>query len=159
MLKASYYVRTSTQRQENEETIKSQIDEIEQKIKEDGNILLPQHKFVDDGWSGTILARPSLDAMRDSAKNKEFDVLYVYDRGRISREFYIQEMILAELEDLDIQFITLHDIQAKTAEEKVMQSSQKIPQPLYSAEIQNQAEDANVFCLKREKLKKTASFT
>lgn len=126
MKRVAYYARVSTARQEQEETIESQIAEIESRIKQDGNVILPNLKFIDDGWSGTLIARPALDRLRDLARNKEFDVLYVYDRGRLSRNFIHQEVILEELNDLEIQFISLHDVNATNPEEKVLQSMQGV---------------------------------
>jgi site-specific DNA recombinase len=123
---AGLYARVSTNRQEHEETIESQIDEIKKRIEEDGNILSPEHIFKDDGWTGEMLQRPGLDAMRDAAMLGQFQVLYVYDRGRLSRMFAYQEIILEEILDKDIQFVTLHDVQAQNAEERVLQAMQGV---------------------------------
>jgi len=125
-LNVALYARVSTGRQENEQTIESQLDEVKRKITEDGNTLLPQNIFIDDGWSGELLARPSLDNLRDAAKDGSFEAVYVYDRGRLSRTFYHQEIVLNELSDLDVQFISLHDVKATTPEEKVLQSMQGV---------------------------------
>src|SRR3990167_4376081 len=84
---AALYGRVSTNRQEEQETIESQLDEIKSKISEDGNILPRENIFIDDGWTGEMLQRPQLDAMLEAAKDSRFQVLYVYDRGRISRVF------------------------------------------------------------------------
>lgn len=126
MKRVAYYARVSTARQEQEATIESQITEIEKRIKDDGHILSPQLKFKDDGWSGGFLARPSLDKLRDAAKNKEFDTLYVYDRGRLARDYVCQEIVLMELRDLEVGFISLHDIDATTPEQEVMQKMQGV---------------------------------
>lgn len=123
---AALYARVSTGRQENEETIDSQIDEIKTRIELDGNILSPEHVFKDDGWTGEMLQRPALDAMRDAAMTGAFQILYVYDRGRLSRVFAYQEVILEEILNKDIKFITLHDVQAQTAEERVLQAMQGV---------------------------------
>lgn len=123
---AALYARVSTGRQENEETIDSQIDEIKTRIELDGNILSPQHIFKDDGWTGEMLQRPALDAMRDAAMTGAFQILYVYDRGRLSRVFAYQEVILEEILNKDIKFVTLHDVQAQTAEERVLQAMQGV---------------------------------
>lgn len=101
------YARVSTNRQEKEATIESQIAEVEERIKEDGNILGENLRFTDNGWSGAMLARPSLDAMRDAASKKEFDVLYIWDRDRLARKFAYQEIILEELEELKIKLVDL----------------------------------------------------
>lgn len=120
------YFRTSTGRQEQEETIDSQIDEVKMRIEADGNILPSENIFIDDGFTGEMLRRPALDAMRDAAATGSFQVLYVYDRGRLSRVFAYQEVIIEELADEEIQFVTLHDVAAETPEEKVLQAMQGV---------------------------------
>lgn len=123
---AALVARVSTARQEEQETIDPQIDEIKEKIRADGNILPPENIFQDDGWTGEMLQRPGLDAMRDAAQEGRFEVLYVYDRGRISRVFAYQEIVIEELENKGIEFVTLHDVKAGTPEERVLQAMQGV---------------------------------
>src|SRR5882724_3503093 len=125
-LVSGLYGRVSTGRQENEATIESQLAEIKARIEADGNILPTENIFIDDGWTGEILQRPALDAMRDAAVVGNFQILYVYDRGRISRIFTHQEIVLEELRDKEIQFESLHDVKAITAEERVLQAMQGV---------------------------------
>jgi site-specific DNA recombinase len=105
MKRAAIYARTSTVKQKEEKTSESQIAEVREAIAKDGNVLLEEHVYIDDGYTGELLERPDLDRMRDAAKEHEFDVLYAYDRGRLSRKFIYQGIILQELEDLGIEFI------------------------------------------------------
>lgn len=123
---AALYARVSTARQEEQETIDSQIEEIKKRIQEDNNILPSENIFADDGWTGEMLQRPGLDSMRDAALAGAFQVVYVYDRGRLSRVFAYQEIIIEELINLDIQFVTLHDVKAETPEERVLQAMQGV---------------------------------
>ncbi len=125
-LNVALYCRVSTGRQENEQTIESQLDEVKKKIAEDRNVLLPQNIFIDDGWTGTLLARPALDLLRDAIRESRFEALYVYDRGRLSRIFSHQEIVIEELEDKEIKFISLHDVYADTPEARVLQSMQGV---------------------------------
>lgn len=55
MKTAALYARVSTDKQEKQATIRSQIEEVEKTIKADGNILSDKFKFIDDGWTGMIL--------------------------------------------------------------------------------------------------------
>lgn len=116
------YARVSTGRQENEQTIESQVDEIKNRIKADGNILSDKHMFLDDGWTGTILARPGLDALRDAIKRQEIQVLYVYDLGRLSRDVTYQLVLVKEFEEAGIKFISLHDINPINGEQSFMRN-------------------------------------
>lgn len=118
------YARVSTTKQEEEATIESQINEIKERVERDGNILPTENIFIDNGWTGEMLQRPALDLMRDAAKDGRFQILYVYDRGRVSRVFFHQEIILEELREKEIEFISLHDLNAITPEDRVLQGMQ-----------------------------------
>lgn len=118
---AAFYARVSTSNQQKEQTIESQIEEIKQRIKADGNTLSPTCEFKDDGWSGANLDRPGLDAMRNAITRGEFQVLYVYDRGRLARRYVYQEVVLDELKKYNIEFVTLHDRKAETPEDSILQ--------------------------------------
>lgn len=122
MKKAAIYMRVSTARQEEEQTINNQKMELLARIRADGVTLLPECIYKDEGWSGAIIERPDLDRMRSDARDYKFDVIYAYDRGRISRKFVHQEIILGELRDGGIEFISLHDINGQTTEEMLMGS-------------------------------------
>jgi site-specific DNA recombinase len=114
------YARVSTDRQEKQATIKSQIEEIKEKIKADGNVLGDNLMFLDDGWTGSMLARPGLDKARDAGTNKKYETLYIYDRDRISRKFIHQGLILEEFEKSGVELKILHDPEIKSAEDQVM---------------------------------------
>src|SRR6185437_10321925 len=122
MMRAALYARVSTANQEEEQNIQAQLSEIKKRIKEDGNLLLPECIYQDDGWTGTILERPDLDKMRSDAREHKFEVLYSYDRGRVSRKFVHQEIILEELRECGVEFISLHDINGESKEEILMGS-------------------------------------
>lgn len=122
MLRAALYARVSTELQKDEKTVENQIAEILPEIKKDGNSLLEDCQYIDEGWSGAILERPELDRMRSDARDKKFDILYVYDRGRLARKFVYQEIVIEELKGLDLQFKSLHDINGETPEEQLMGS-------------------------------------
>lgn len=120
MKRAAIYMRVSTTEQGKEETIKNQEMELIKRVKEDGNALSPDCVYQDEGWSGTILERPALDKMRADAADGNFEVLYAYDRGRLARRFVYQEIILDGLRAADIEFVSLHDINGDSHEERLM---------------------------------------
>lgn len=126
MKKAAYYARVSTANQEQEETIGAQIAAIEERIKLDGNTLLAECRYTDNGWTGSMLPRPELDRLRSDAREGKFEVLYVYDRGRLARIYHYQEIVLEELADRDVEFISLHDAKVESEEDKAMQGMQGI---------------------------------
>lgn len=122
MKTAALYARVSTEKQEKEATIESQIDEIKRRIIADGNRLPTENIFVDNGWSGELLDRPELDKMRDSASKKEFEILYIYDLGRLSRDFVNQVVLIAEFRNKhNVEIFSLHDINAANSEQAFAQ--------------------------------------
>lgn len=120
MKQAAIYMRVSTQNQEEEQTIDNQRIELIQRVAEDGNHLSADREYKDDGWSGTLIERPGLDQMRADALDGKFEILYYYDRGRISRKFVHQEIILDGLRDAGIECISLHDSNGDSPEERLM---------------------------------------
>ena len=68
-----YYARVSSGRQENEQTIQSQVAELRARMMEDG-VADPQG-FTDEGYSRDNLVRPGLDRERDLAAQQELERL------------------------------------------------------------------------------------
>jgi len=122
MKTSALYARVSTSGQEKEQTINSQIAEIVSKAQGDGSAIDQSLQYVDDGWSGELLARPALDNLRDAVKNKTFDTLYLYDLGRLSRNFLNQLILKKELTEAGIQIISLHDINGENPESLLAQN-------------------------------------
>lgn len=120
MSRAALYARVSTARQEQEETIDSQIAEVRQRIELDGNILDQANIYIDEGYSGSVLERPALDAMLDTAKVKGFDVLYIYDLGRLSRQLSHLLIVIEQLEKYEREVISLHERITGTPEDKFL---------------------------------------
>lgn len=118
-MKVALYVRESPSLAENEDTIESQIQAIEEKIKEDANELVG--KYVDNGWAGDLLARPDLDRLRDDASTKQFEAVYMFDRSRLARKYWLQELVLEELLDKNLEVIFLKEPKAESDEDKVVQ--------------------------------------
>lgn len=121
-LVAGLYARVSTGRQENEQTIGSQVDEIKSRVETDSHVLSDKHIFLDDGWTGSMLARPALDELRDAIKRQEIGILYIYDLGRLSRDFTHQLLLIKEIEEAGVKFISLHDINPENEEQSFIRN-------------------------------------
>ena len=97
-MRAAIYVRVSTQRQAQAQTIDQQLARLRAHIKEQSWSLEPEHVFVDDGYSGAKLNRPGLDSLRDRAALAEFDVVLITEPDRLARNYVHQMLVLEELE-------------------------------------------------------------
>lgn len=97
------YSRVSSQRQEQEQTIETQIFAIKEYAKSNNLAIVKEYK--DEGWSGTILARPSLDELRLDVKKKLWEAVVIYDPDRVARKYSYQSLIIDELEEAGIKVL------------------------------------------------------
>ena len=121
MKRAALYARVSTAQQEEQGTIASQVAALRERIVQDGCLLDPAHEFIDDGVSGTYLARPALDRLRDLTGEHAFDVLYVLSPDRLARRYAHQCVVLEELTRWGIEVVFLNQpITGDRPEERLM---------------------------------------
>jgi site-specific DNA recombinase len=102
-LKAALYARVSTEEQREGQTIDSQVAEIEHFAKDKGWLILGVYK--DEGWSGSLLARPELDRLRDDASRGLFDVVIINDVDRLARDVSHLGIVKRDLERHGVQVI------------------------------------------------------
>jgi site-specific DNA recombinase len=95
MTKAALYARVSTDAQQKEGTIGSQLVELKRQISAAGHVLV--REYIDDDYSGTLLDRPALNQMRADLKTDLFDTIYFLAADRIAREVEYQRIIVGEL--------------------------------------------------------------
>ena len=101
MKKAVIYARVSTERQEEQKTIESQINELREKCKKEGIDIIKE--YTDDGFSGSILARPGLDQLRDDASKDLFDTIYILSPDRLARRYLYQAIVIEELKKKNVE--------------------------------------------------------
>src|ERR1700690_2607390 len=105
MKQAAMYVRVSTQRQKEEETIESQKALLLQFAQSKGFEVSPQWIFEDNGVSGSTLARPSLDRLRDYASEGLFDHVFILSPDRLSRKYAYQAILVEEFKKHGVKVI------------------------------------------------------
>lgn len=99
------YARVSSDRQAREQTIASQIAELEQRIAADGVTLEAEHRFIDEGYSGSTLIRPALEKLRDMAAAGAFQRLYVHSPDRLARAYAYQVLLVDELKRIGVELV------------------------------------------------------
>jgi site-specific DNA recombinase len=119
-LRAGLYARVSGDQQEKEDTIASQFEAIMQRIASDGLECDPGLQFVDDGYTGSILARPALERLRDQAAAGVIDRLYVLEPDRFSRKYAYQVLIVEELTRCGVEIIFLCNPPGHSPEENLL---------------------------------------
>ncbi|MCH8989871.1 MAG: recombinase family protein [Chloroflexi bacterium] len=100
-IRAAIYVRVSTDLQEKEQTILSQLEAVRVYVSERGYINIGE--YIDDGFSGATLDRPGLDRLRDAFLTGEIDVVVFHSPDRLARKAVYQGLVLEEIEKAGIR--------------------------------------------------------
>ncbi len=106
-MRTAIYVRVSTQRQAQTQTIEQQLALLHAHLRAQGEDLPAENIFRDDGYSGASLNRPGLDQLRDKIKAADFDRVLVTAPDRLARNYVHQMVLLEELEryGCEVQFL------------------------------------------------------
>src|SRR6516162_3816625 len=123
-LRVALYARVSGEQQAKEDTIDSQLEAVTQRIASDGLECDPELRFVDDGYSGSILIRPALERLRDQAAAGAIDRLYLLDPDRLSRKYAYQVLILEELTRRGVEVVFLRNPIGRGPEENLLRQVQ-----------------------------------
>ncbi len=113
------YARVSTARQEEDGTIETQLSAVREFAGKNGYTIVKE--YLDDGWSGDMLARPQLDQLRQDAKNKTWEGVLAYDPDRLARRYSYQELVMDELKEAGVEVLFVTMPSPKNGEEKILQ--------------------------------------
>jgi site-specific DNA recombinase len=119
-LRAAIYARVSSEAQAKENTIASQIEALERRIRDDGLRCDPELVFVDDGISGSSLIRPSLERLRDQAAAGVIDRLYVHSPDRLARRYAYQVLLVEELTRSNVEVVFLNNPMGSDPEQNLL---------------------------------------
>jgi site-specific DNA recombinase len=124
-VRAAIYARVSTERQEREATIDSQVADLRRGISKAGSVLVREH--TDDGYSGELFDRPALDRLRDEARQKVFDEVWIHCPDRLSRKFAHLCVLQDEIAKHGVKIIYLNRPEAKdTPEDTLLENVQGV---------------------------------
>ena len=102
-MNCAIYCRVSTEEQKEGRTIESQIKELEDFAQINSHVITA--RYIDEGWSGSILNRPELDRLRDGADKGLFEAVLVNDVDRLSRELAHLGIIKKDLEKKNVKLV------------------------------------------------------
>lgn len=102
------YARVSSEKQAEEGTIESQLSALRERIAADGFRMATEHEYVDEGFSGATLIRPSLERLRDQVARGGIDRLYVHSPDRLARKYSYQALLLEEFQRHGLEVVFLN---------------------------------------------------
>ena len=77
-VQCALYARVSSESQARDNTIASQVAALRERIAAEILQLEPDHSYVDEGYSGSILSRPALERLRDAVAAGHVERIYVH---------------------------------------------------------------------------------
>jgi site-specific DNA recombinase len=92
---AAIYARVSSDRQKENHTIASQTAALIEYAQTHEYSVPPEWIFQDEGYSGAVLARPGLEALRDLAAEGQIAAALIYSPDRLSRKYAYQVLFRA----------------------------------------------------------------
>src|ERR1700730_2320756 len=95
MNRVALYARVSSEIQEKEATIESQVAQLREAAQKQGDVIIQEYR--DDGFSGDLLARPGLDRLRDDATKKLFERVLILSPDRLARKYIWGQVVADEL--------------------------------------------------------------
>jgi len=117
---AAIYARVSSDRQKEKHTIASQTAALIEYAQTNGYAVPPEWVFQDEGYSGAILVRPGLEALRDLAAEGQIAAVLVYSPDRLSRKYAYQVLLSEELSRCGVELIFLKAPAGATPEDQLL---------------------------------------
>src|SRR6202163_1695656 len=117
---AAIYARVSSDRQKENHTVVSQTAALLDHAAPHGYTVPPQWVFQDAGYSGAILARPGLEALRDLAAEGQIGAALIYSPDRLSRKYAYQVLLSEELSRCGVELIFLKAPAGTTPEDQLL---------------------------------------
>src|ERR1700674_2462389 len=114
------YARVSSESQARDNTIASQVMALRERIAADGFSLEPDQSYVDEGYSGSILARPALERLRDAVAGGHIERIYVHAPDRLARRYAHQVLVIDEFRRAGAEVVCLNRPIGGTAEDDLL---------------------------------------
>jgi site-specific DNA recombinase len=147
--RAALYARVSTDKQEREETVASQVALLQQTAAAHGYEVLPGNVFIDDGISGTRLDRPALDRLRDLAVEGAFEVMLVTAPDRLARRYAYQVVLVEEFIRNGCEVVFVHQSLGASPEEQMLLQMQGVFAEYERALIQERTRRGRLFAARQ----------
>jgi site-specific DNA recombinase len=117
---AAIYARVSSDRQREQNTIASQIALLLEYATTHDCVVAQDWIFQDDGYSGSVLARPGLERLRDLVAEGFIETLFVYAPDRLSRKYAYQVLLLEEFSRCGAETVFLKSVGGDNPEERLL---------------------------------------
>lgn len=120
MIQTALYARVSSTKQQQQETIDSQIACLRDEARKRGWEIPEEWVFTDDGWSGSNLVRPALERLRDLAAQHLIERVLCLCPDRLARSYAHQVLLIEEFTRSGTEIVFVRNPVATTPEQALM---------------------------------------
>lgn len=117
---AAIYARVSSERQQQQETIASQLATLREYAEAHDYHVSPQHIYQDDGCDSRTLDRPALDRLRDAVAQGQLEAILILEPDRLARKHAYQYLVVEEFEHAGCQVVFTKHGFGDTPEERLL---------------------------------------
>jgi site-specific DNA recombinase len=103
--RAAVYARVSSEQQEKDQTIESQMAAIAAYAQEHDVKLMDEGVYTDEGYSGHVLRRPALDKLLDAVYEGRYQRVLIMNPFRLARNYGHQILLMEEFQRGDCQVV------------------------------------------------------
>jgi site-specific DNA recombinase len=143
------YARVSSDTQEKDQTIDSQLEALRRGASERGLRLTESLIFVDNGFSGARLDRPGLDRLRDAISEGTCATVLVSAPDRLARHFAYQAILLEEFRRAGCEVIFLNHAFDASPEQQMLLQMQGVFAEYERALIQERTRRGRLFAARQ----------
>ncbi|MGE3542024.1 MAG: recombinase family protein [Candidatus Tectimicrobiota bacterium] len=147
--RAALYARVSTEKQEREDTVASQVDLLQETAAASGYDIAPTSIFIDEGVSGARLDRPALDRLRDLAAEGAFEAVLVTVPDRLARRYAYQVLLVEEFTRCGCEVVFVQHGLGASPEEQLLLQMQGVFAEYERALIQERTRRGRLFAARQ----------
>ena len=147
--RAALYARVSTEKQEREDTVASQVELLYKSAAEVGYDITPTSVFIDEGVSGSRLDRPALDRLRDLAAEGVFEAVLVTTPDRLARRYAYQVLLVEEFHRCGCEVVFVQHHLGASPEEQMLLQMQGVFAEYERALIQERTRRGRLFAARQ----------
>jgi len=139
----------SSEQQAQAQTIASQVEVLQERLKQDELELDQELLFIDDGYSGASLVRPALERLRDMAAMGVIDRLYVHSPDPLARKYAYQVLLMDELHRCGVEVVFLNHQVGESPEDQLLLQVQGMVAEYERAKIMERCRRGKIHAARR----------
>jgi site-specific DNA recombinase len=150
--RTAVYARVSSDQQEKEETIASQLSAIEAYAEQSGFAYENDDVYLDEGYSGKLLRRPGLDKLQDRVSEGKYERVVVWDPDRLARSYGHQILLIEDFERAGCRLLFLKRPIGEGPDEDLLLQMQGVIAQYEHAKIQERTRRGKLHRMRRGEL-------